>query len=269
MTERLLAAVLLTTMGVSAASGKLILDGKTYELTHVYARKGPDEFEKSKISTYLLAVDRELDAATRVDPAAVRELVWDSKLNGVEIEISDSGINWSIKSGDVKASLSGSSSPNPYQVQIQGDRVAGAVKMDKPGQVGDTTYYFEFPVDAKIEVKVEPPPPTAADKAAAANSAAAKAYLAFQVVLMKGDKAPLLKAVDPAMAAKIDTPEFPQIVKFIQQMQPKNIIVLRATETGDAAELLVSGNGGADIGTVKMKRSGGAWVMVKESWRKR
>jgi hypothetical protein len=269
MTEKLLAAALLTLTAMHAAPGKLTLDGKTFDLTHVYARKGPDDFDKTKLSTYLLACDRELDAATRVDPSAVRELVWDGKLNAVQIQLDGAGISWSIKSAAVKTSLSGSQSPNPYDIQVNGDRVTGMVKMAKPGELGDTVYYFEFPVDARIEVKREPPPPTAADKAAAANSAAAKAYLAYQAVLMKGDKAGLMKAVDPEKAAMIDTPEFPQMIKFIQQMQPKNIVVLRATETGDTAELLASGNAGADTGTVKMKRINGSWLVMKESWQKR
>jgi hypothetical protein len=130
MTGRLLTAALLTAMGVNAAAGKLILDGRTYELTQVYGRKGPDKFDKTKISTCVLAVD-------------------------------------------------------------------------------------------------------------------------------------------PALAAKIDTPEFPEMVNFIQQMQPKIVVVLRATETAKTAELEVSGNGGTDTGTMKLKECNGAWLVMKESWKNR
>src|SRR5918993_1356641 len=90
-----------------AAPGKLILDGKTVELTHVYARKAPAQFDSKAMSTYVLAADRELAAAVRVDEDALREMGWDGKLNCVEIEIHNDGIAWSIRSSHVKASLSG------------------------------------------------------------------------------------------------------------------------------------------------------------------
>ena len=75
--------------------------------------------------------------------------------------------------------------------------------------------------------------------------------------------------VDPAKAAHVDTPEFPQMIKFIQEMQPKKIEVLRAVEQGEDAELTLSGNGGADTGTVKLKRINGAWLIMRESWKKK
>ncbi|MFN0102821.1 MAG: hypothetical protein ACKV2U_12105 [Bryobacteraceae bacterium] len=266
--QSLITAIAFSTL-LSADPGKLVLDGKTYVLAHVYARKSPGKFDSKKVSTYVLAVDRELPPATRVDSDAIREMVFEGQLNGVEIELGDDGVSWTIRSRQVQATLSGSQSPDPYKLTVSGGRVQGMVKMEKPSSVGDTEYYFEFPVDAAVEVKVEPPPPTAADKAAAKNSEVAKAYMAYQIVLQKGDKAGMMKAVDPEKAAMIDTPEFPQILKFIQSMQPKNVEVLRAAELGDVADLTVSGNGGADTGTVKMKKLNGVWLVVKESWTSR
>jgi hypothetical protein len=138
--------------------------------------------------------------------------------------------------------------------------------MEKPSSVSDTSYYFEFPVDAAIEDKVAALPATPAEKTAAQNSAAAKAYKSYQIALIKGDKAALMKAVDPAKAATIDTPEFPQMIKMIQSMQPKNIDVLRAKEAGDTAELTVSGSAGKETGTVKMQKVNGVWLVMWESW---
>lgn len=252
-----------------AAPGKLVLDEKTYVISHVYARRGPDVFDAKKMTTYLLASDTELAAADRVDNDTIRDLSWSGKINAVEIELTDDGISWRILSNQAKMSMSGSRSPNPFALQVTPDRIRGTVKMSGPEKLGDTTYYFEFPVDAAIEKKQEVPPPTAADKVAARGSAAAKAYLAYLVVLMNGDKAGLMKAVDPAKAKMIDTPEFPEMIKFIQTMQPKNVEVLRAAEKGDTAELAVSGNGGSETGTVKMEKIQGSWVVMKESWKKR
>ena len=249
------------------APGKLILDGKTIALTHVYARKGPSKFDGKAQSAYVLAVDRELAADVRVDEDTVRHMGWDRKLNSVEIEINGYGIAWSIRSSQVKASLSGSQSPDPYQLAVSGGRVRGMVKMEKPGTPGDTGYYFEFPVDAAIEVTAMRPPPGAKDKIAAQTSAAAMAHKTFQIAVMKGGKAGIMKGVDPAKAAQADTPEFPQMLKMIQSMQPKNIEVLRATETGDSAELDVTGGGGKDTGAVKMQKRNGSWVVMRESWK--
>ena len=254
---------------LGAAPGKLIVAGKTYALPYVYARLSPDTFDAKKMKTVVVAADRALAPEVRTDPDAVRTMVWDGKLNAVEIEIGDGGIHWSIKAAEVAMSMSGSQSPDPYNLAVAGGRVKGMVKMAAPEKMGDSEYYFEFPVDAVIEKKVEAPAPTAADKVAAQSAASTKAYQAYLVVLMKGDKAGLMKAVDPDKADKINTPEFPEMIKFIQSMQPKNIQVLRAAEKGSTAELAVSGNGGADVGTVQMKQINGAWVVMKESWKKK
>jgi hypothetical protein len=92
MTRHLLTTALAFNAVLSSAPGKLVLDGNTYVLSHVYARKGPATFEPNKVSTYVLAADRELPADVRVDEDAIREMFWDGKLNSVEIEITDSGL---------------------------------------------------------------------------------------------------------------------------------------------------------------------------------
>jgi|GEM_PF-1664087 len=269
MTRHIAFTALLFNAALVAAPGKLVLDGKTIELTHVYARKGPAKFDSKAVSTYVLAADRELSPAVRVDEDAIRELGWDGNLNSVEVEVTGDGISWAIRSSAVKSSLSGSQSPDPYKLSVTGGRVKGLVKMEKAGKLGDTEYYFEFPVNAAIEVKTVVPPPTAKDKAAAQTAASAKAYLTLQTAVMKGDKVGIIKGVDPAKAAQIDTPEFPQILKMVQAMQPKDIEVLRAIETGDAADLTVSGGGGKDAGEVKMQKLNGNWIVMRESWKQR
>jgi hypothetical protein len=251
-----------------AAPGKLTLDGKTVELTHVYARKAPSIFDSKTLTTYILATDRELPASVRLDDDAIREMGWSGKLNSVQIELNDSGINWSIRSTATKNSLSGSQSPNPYKLTIASGRVTGLVKMEKPHKLGDSNYYFEFPVDAAIETKAVAAAPTTKDKVAAQTSAPAKAYLALQAAIRKGDKAAILKGVDPDRAAKVNTPEFPEMLKMIQAMQAKDIEVLQATETGDTAELAVAGSG-KESGTVKMRKLNSNWVVVRESWKQR
>lgn len=249
--------------------GKLVLGKRTIPLTHVYARQAPSAFDSKKLSHYVLAADRELSPAERLDNDALRELTWQGKLNAVEFELTGGGVSWIIRSQKSQTSLSGSQSPNPYKLAIANGRITGSVQMEKPSKLGETEYYFEFTVDAPIESTPTRPEPSPADSAAAQNAASAKAYMVYVAALRKGDKAGLLQSVDPEKGKKINTPEFPEMLKFIQSMQPKNITVLRATETGETAELEVTGTGanGPEFGTVKMRRLDGRWIIVRESWR--
>lgn len=258
--------LLLASSLLAAAPGKLIINGTAIPLNHVYARTAPNAFEKDKVSTYILATDVELSPAERVDEDAIRIAGWEGKMNAVEIELTSGGISWTILSKKARSTLSGSQSPSPYQITVAAGRATGQVKMKEPSTLGETTYYFEFPIDAPIESKAPVKPPTAAETAAAQNAASTKVYKLFQAAVRSGDKAGIIKHLDPAKAKQVDTPDFPEMLKFIQSMQPKKIDVLRTVETGDQAELTVSAE--AQSGTVKMQRINGNWVVMRESWKK-
>lgn len=260
-----LATAIIGSAVVIAAPGVFEIDGTKFELTHVYARKAPSTFEKGEESLYILAVDRALSADVRTDESAVRELVWDKQLNGVELEFKGDSVSWMLKTSAAGGSVSGSRSPNPYKLQITATRVKGHIEMNER-ENSHTKYYVAFDVDAAIERFVAPPPPTAADTAAAKNHPATKAYMEFQAALMKGDKATMVKIIDPEKAKMMDTPEFPQMIKFIQEMQAKNIQILRIAEKGDSATLTATGSAGKQKGTVTMERRNGQWILMKESW---
>ncbi|MFN0106160.1 MAG: hypothetical protein ACKV2U_29230 [Bryobacteraceae bacterium] len=260
-----LATAIIGTATAFAASGIFEIDGKKFELTNVYARKAPSTFEKNEESLYILAVDRALPLDVRTDDGAVRGMVWDDKLNGIELEIKGDSVSWMLKTSAAGGSVSGSRSPNPYKLQVTATRVKGRVEMNER-ESSHTKYYVAFDVDAAIERFVEPPPPSAADTAAAQGHAATKAYFAFQAALMKGDKATMIKLIDPEKAKMMDTPEFPAMIKFIQEMQAKNIKVLKVAEKDDAATLTVVGDAGKQKGTATMARQNGQWILMKESW---
>lgn len=246
--------------------GRLVFDGRSYPLTHVYAR---EVVANGMAKIVVLAADRELAPATRVDEEALRELRFAGQLNAVEIELEPGGISWVIRTAKQGGSASGSQSPDPYHLKVEGGRVKGLVKMAKPETLGQTEFYYEFPVDALIEKRVAVPAPSLAEKAAAQQHPAAKVYLEFQTALQRADKVALQKRLDPAKASQLDTPEFAEIIKMIQSMQPKGIEVVRVTESGDEAQLEASGDAGERVGTVKMRKSRDQWVVVRESWRNR
>lgn len=248
-----------------AAPGVLEVEGNKFELTHVYARKAPSTFDKTTESIYVLAVDRELPAGVRVDPDAVRGMVWDNKLNGIEMEFKDDSVSWLLKTSAAGGSVSGSRSPNPYKLQTTPAHVTGRVEMDERAS-SFAQYFAAFDIDAAIERYVAPPAPSAADTAAAQDHAATKAYFEFQDALMKGDKDTMMKLVDPEKAAMMNTPEFPEMLSFIQDMQAKNIRVLHVVDGGDTATLTVAGDDGKQTGSAAMERRNGQWLVMNENW---
>ena len=161
-----LATAVISSAAAIAAPGVFEVEGTKFELTHVYARKAPSTFEKSEESLYILAVDRALAPEVRTDESAVRELVWDKQLNGIELEFRGDSVSWMLKTSAAGGSVSGSRSPNPYKLQITATRVKGRIEMNER-ENSHAKYYVAFDIDAAIERFVEPPPPSAADTAAA------------------------------------------------------------------------------------------------------
>ncbi len=49
------------------ASGTLTINGKTAKLTHAYAARRPDPFDKSKQATYIILADQEVPVAALFD----------------------------------------------------------------------------------------------------------------------------------------------------------------------------------------------------------
>jgi hypothetical protein len=247
----------------------MIVNGTTVDLPFVYARNMPDTFNPKKTVLYVLAVDRELSAGVRTDKDEVWRMSMEGKLNGVEFELSPEGARWTLRT-KLAAGISTSRSPNPFTLQITETQVTGALSLPEPATLGDNSYQFSIPVDTVIEKPVVEPPPTPADRAAAANSPVTKAFLAYLAALRRGDKEGILNAVDPEKAAMArESKEWPQILAMIQTMEPINIVVQKATVTGDEAVLLATGTlkGRPQTGKVTMMQTGGRWLVKKESWK--
>lgn len=268
MFSRTFAALLVTALALSA-QGKLEINGQNFPITNVYACMCPDTFDSKKTVLQILAVDRELAPHVRTDADAVRDLVWNKQLNGIAFQIDGNSIFWNLRSS-VAGSISVTRSPNPFKLTITPTRVKGQLKLAEPDSVGDTKYYFEFPIDAAIEKPAAEPAPTPADRAAAAKSPAAQAYLAFQKVLMTGTVSQIADLVDPEKGEMMrKEPKANEMLAFIRQMQAKNIAVLKATESADEATLITSGvtDGKPQSGKITMKKMAGKWIVMKESWK--
>jgi hypothetical protein len=251
------------------AAGKMTVNGTTIDLPYLYARRMPDSFDPKKTVLYLLAADRELTASVRTEKNEVWRMSLDGKLNGIEFEISPDGARWNLRT-KLAPGISTSRSPNPFTLETTEARVKGSLTLPEPATLGDNSYQFDIAVDAEIEKPIVEPPPTAADRAAAANSPVTKAFLAYVAALRRGDKEGILSAVDPEKAKMArESAEWPQILAMIQSMEPVNIVVQKATVTGDDAVLLVTGtlNGKPQSGKVTMMQLGGRWLVKNEAWK--
>lgn len=246
--------------------GVLEMEGQKIAMSHVYARKGPAKFQPKKEMLTLVAADRALPVEVRTDENALRELVFAGKVNVIEFELDGETVHFSLQSRSMGMSYSGSKSPSPFAgLAITAERVKGKIVWDQRASKNGG-FYFEADVDAVIERTPVEVAPTPADAAAARTSEPARAYMALQAALTRGDKAAMRKLVDPEKAKMMDSPEFPEMLKMVQSMQAKGIQVLKATETDDAAQLVVSGDAGKRRGTVKMARWNGQWRVSRESW---
>ena len=251
------------------AAGKMTVNGTTVDLPYVYARRMPDPFEPKKTVLYVLAADRELSPSVRTEKNEVWSMSLDGKLNAIEFELSADGARWTLRT-KLAGGISTSRSPNPFTLQITETKVTGTLALPEPATLGDHSYQFNIPVDTVIEKPVVEPPPTAADRAAAANSPVTKAFLAYVAALRRGDKEGILSAVDPEKAAMArESKEWPQILAMIQSMEPINMVVQKATVTGQDAVLLVTGtlNGKPQTGKVTMIQLNGRWLVKNEAWK--
>jgi len=227
-----LTLLLITCATVLPAAGTLIINGTTTNITHVYARRAPSAFDAKKTILYILAVDREL---------------------------SDESATWTLRS-KLAPSRSGSRSPSPFNLQTANARVKGNLTLSEPTTLGDVTYIFDIAVNTEIETPiVEPPPPEAANS-----------FLAYEAALRKGEKEAILNAIDPEKATIArNSPEWPQILAMIQDIEPTGIVVQKATIEGDDAVLMVTGLDGKKPkeGKVTMMRLNNQWLVKKEAWK--
>lgn len=254
------------------ATGTLTLQGKAIEMRHAAAIRVPDFFDKTKEATRLVISSTPIPAAALSQDMELFSLARAGKFDGVQFEFGagSSTVNLSILSNKLDSSISGSRSFDVDAVKIAAGMISGKLAIE-PSKLGDMSYQYDFSFSAPIAPQMKPEVPTPADKAAAAKAPSAQAYLAFVAALRSGNKAKLLELSSPNVRKMIDQPDFAENIAFIQSMEPTDIQVLKATETGDEAKLIVTGKekGVVKNGTVTMLRQNGKWLMVKESWTSR
>ncbi|MDP8982193.1 MAG: hypothetical protein M3O35_16570, partial [Acidobacteriota bacterium] len=243
-----------------AASGTLVVNGHVAPLKYAYA------ITTAEANVRLVVCDVPMSEKELRDDFGLFELKSAGKINAIEVSVPNN--SYSIWSKLSEGSISGSGNVEVFKASAKtAERIEGSMEV-AAGKVGQTTYEFHFTAATEILKRAVEARPTADDAAAAATKEQTRVYLAYVRAIQAGNKAALQKVLIPENAQKVDSPDFPQIVKMIQSMTPKQIKVWKVVEESGEATLTVSGmeEGKQVWGSVDLVNIDGRWLIEKERW---
>jgi hypothetical protein len=258
-----------TSMIAGTAEGFIQIGSIRKELHFAKAAYTKDRFEPSKQVLHVVLSDTPVPSKALFDGGRLFALTSRSEIQVVEFDFSGDSVKWFLSMKGMPGTRSMNQSPNPFPYEIKGSTLKGkiqskseALSEDQPGIEISVTY------SAEIEKPVIKPPPTAADAIAAQRSPAGKAYLDRMDAVQKGDKARLMAVSTPEERAMLEQADFKQILPMIQQMQPKNVKILKAVDSATESELWLSGivDGKPQKGEVEMHLVDGRWLVTLEVW---
>jgi len=254
------------------ASGTLTIQGKKIELKHVYARQIPDWTDKSKLGVLVVITDQPVSEDAREDTGVMMDHYSEGKFHGAKLEYAADGSSLSIvfMSNLIEGSISWSRSGTDVSPKLlTASRVEDSFDMPER-TTGDTAISFQATFAADVKTYIPEPEPTPADTTAAQTAPQTRAYLALVKAIHAGNKAGIMAGVDPERRAMVDTPDFAEMLKMVQEMTPRNPKVLKVTESADKAVLVVQAadeEGKPMRGKVTMvKGPKGEWFVTRESW---
>jgi hypothetical protein len=260
---------------LATSTGKLTVNGKTANLTHAYAAKRKDPFDKSKTVTYLVFADQEVPAAALFDMGDM--MMWADKAHPqiltVTVDADGQVISTSVESPNLvkMGQISGVGKQQLELTANDAKHVVGRFYLPKEEEFFDNHYSYDVRFDAPyVDAPKEPGVESLKGaKLPAGGGEPGKAYLAYTKTIAAGDVKALKKAVASEHAKDFDDPDFAKMFPLVQAMQAKNIKVTGGAVDGDKATLIVTGKDGdaTSNGTVEMVREGGAWKVSKESWK--
>lgn len=255
------------------AEGTITVNGKTTKLVHAYARAVKGFFDAAKEDVEVILSDVPLEAKALEDQFERSRMADAGKLHAFEIRLDADGkpISTSFRdNGFKKASPSGLSSADVFTKKVfDGKTVEGRYKSAKESEFFGETYSFDVSFRADVTRAPKAVPPTAAETAAAQKAPQAAVYADFLRAIQKEDLPALRKLFSKEQAKNLDDPEARKMVGMVKMMSPTEIKVLKVVETGDKAELTVTGkqDGSVASGVVHMVKEGGAWKVQREEWK--
>jgi hypothetical protein len=250
------------------ASGKLVLDGKTYNLTHSMATTEENVFEKDKKDVVILITDQ---AVKETDEQALNEMAEAGKIHGIRVSLDPEKRPYVlVVLGAIHVSGSGFMEFQP--TQFTNERVAGTISKASDESMG---HKYEFNVQFDTPITDAFAAAKAAEEAGtplpAGGGDPGKAYFEYDKAVRAGDIAKMKAfAADEEMAKQLDDPQAKEMIAMIKEMRAKQIKILKGTINGDNAILYVEGvsgmGGGKTTGKVQMVKKNNAWKLIKESW---
>lgn len=262
----LIAAAATPLLGQAKVSGKVTINGKTYELRHAIAFQQSTE-PGSEVT--LVISDEPIPATTAKDTFGLIHFVEDGKAHGLKFLISG---NQAI-SGTVldKATISTSGSwTGMFLVDLNKDGVVqGHAALTEPKTTFGNTYQYTVTVTAPVELPKPETPATPEEMKAAEASPQAAVYRAFEKAVQAKDIAALKGMASAELRKQMDDPEFPKMLDFIREIAPVEVRLQKLTVDGSAAVLTAKGkdsDGKPSTGVINLVKEGAAWKMSKQSW---
>jgi hypothetical protein len=266
-------AVAIAALGDTAkVNGSITANGKTTALKHAVATPKEDPFDKKKKATFLLVTDQEVPASAIADEFEFMRWYEKANLHGFAVLINDEKRVVSGNIYDPALKHNGFSSVGKQEVALTAltpTHIAGKVSLPADEFFGDKYQYsatFDVPVGA---VKVAAPPPPKGNPLPAGGGEPAKAYLAFDKAVAKGDMAAVKNGISAEQRKSMDDADFKKMFPLMQALRAKNVKIAGGTIDGNTATLLATGKdeSGAATGKITMVLEGGAWKVQQEEWK--
>ncbi len=241
--------------------GQFVVNGKPVEITNVYALVKPDAFEEGKDALYLYFTSAPVDPATLQDDFALFEPARDGKIAAIEVQLD---ANHEPGSGhlfhkDFEGGNMSITGMNKLAVKsADAKKISGTLTAGPEESFGvNWEYALEF------SAPILPKPP---QKALALDSEPAKVALAFVKAAHAGDKAALKKIIAPEMAADLDGPNGPALLKMLPEMFPLSLKlskVIAMGADGKRAEITFKDPKEGGTTTVRAAEINGEWKISK------
>lgn len=255
------------------ASGTITVNGKSVALAHAAAANHKNPFDAKKTDVVLLLTNVAVDPAVMADDFGRMKLAGKGNFSGVEVEIDAEGqvISGTLYSPEFKK-FNGSISAtgmHEFQGKVTSSSIEGKLFIPKDDSFAGYTYKYDATFNAPLTAPAAPVVKALKGTALPADGGApGKAYRDYLAALKAGDLAKLAKSVDAQHAAQMKSPDFKEMLKMIQAMEPTNIRITRGAVDGSKATLEVAGKDGdqTSTGTIDLVMEGGAWKLANESW---
>ncbi|NJD55809.1 MAG: nuclear transport factor 2 family protein [Nitrospirae bacterium] len=257
-----------------SASGTVTIDGSKLRLKHAYGMAQPNTFDKQKTDIAVLITEQPLpeDALSELEDlmdATQKQHNWVFfKINAEGKPIYE--VLDHPKLGNSHLMMSGFTHAAFTAKTLGKGRVEGTFETGKA--VDFMGYQYEIKVVFQTPlVQAKLPEPLPDEKSGSSLPAGGgkpgKAYLAYVKAILTGDVKSIRRFLSPDKADLTDD-ELKEGLELLRQMTPEDLKIIKGFTAGDRAVLYVAGTveKEKEYGTIEMKKTGGEWQIVRESW---